>query len=78
MCDDTFEKDLFQVNIIIMIDNWKGEVGKTICVYCPKGCAASKQMVIGSQIFYKTSSVCKAGIHDGKIKDKEGGSFLLS
>jgi hypothetical protein len=67
LCDDTFEKDLFQ-----------GEVGKTICVYCPKGCAASKQMVIGSQIFYKTSSVCKAGIHDGKIKDKEGGEFVVA
>jgi hypothetical protein len=35
-------------------------------------------MVIGSQIFYKTSSVCKAGIHDGKIKDKEGGEFVVA
>ena len=72
-----FRKRHLLSKYIITLNYWKGEVGKTICVYCPKGCAAGIQMVIGTQIFYKTSSVCKAGIHDGKIKDKEGGRIIL-
>ena len=33
--------------------------------------------VIGSQLFYKTSSICKAAIHDGKITDKDGGEVIV-
>jgi len=73
----TLSKKIYSKFIYLNFNYWKGEVGKTICVYCPKGCAASKQIIIGSQIFYKTSSVCKAAIHDGKIKDKEGGILIL-
>ena len=65
-CDDTLEKT-----------NFLGEVGKSVCVYCLKGCWNTPFMVIGSQIFHKTSSICKAAIHDGKITDKDAGEFIV-
>ena len=42
-------------------------------VVCPKNCASDKSQIFGNSIYTDNSSICKAAIHSGKIKDFEGG-----
>lgn len=57
---------------------FEGPTGKTFRLNCPKNCAKHPEgNVFGSLIYSDDSSVCKAAIHAGFIKNEEGGEFLM-
>nr|BAR45632.1 limulus clotting factor C-like [Ammothea sp. RS-2014] len=53
-----------------------GAVNTPIRISCPSGCAEDPSPIWGTVIYESSSSVCKAAIHSGKIKD-EGGPVLV-
>jgi hypothetical protein len=53
---------------------FEGKEGQ-ISVRCPKSCAMSAAPIYGNHFFATSSSVCKAGIFDGAISDRDGGVF---
>ena len=57
---------------------FQGPTGKSFRVSCPKNCAKHPEgNVFGNLIYSDDSSVCKAAIHAGFVKDAEGGEFLV-
>jgi hypothetical protein len=50
-----------------------------IKVYCPKECAGKTEYhVFGTSKFSDESSICRAGVHIGAIKDDKGGEMYIS
>jgi len=47
-------------------------------VNCPAGCAKNPSKVTGKSIYKDDSSICKAAIHNGVIKDIDGGILTIS
>lgn len=56
-----------------------GPSGKRFRVNCPKGCLKSPLAgnVFGTNFYTDDSSLCKAAIHSGKLKDESGGDVIL-
>ena len=55
-----------------------GPSGKKIRVHCPKGCLKSPLgNVFGTNFYTDDSSVCKAALHAGVIRDETGGDVIL-
>jgi len=47
-------------------------------VKCPEGCLHHERgSVFGTMVFAEESSICKAAIHAGFIKDHEGGEVIF-
>ena len=53
-------------------------INNSIKVNCPSFCASSNANIYGTGKYSERSSVCKAGIHAGIIKDLEGGIFIIN
>lgn len=48
-------------------------------MFCPKGCASLKQFpIFGKSKFHGKSSVCRAALFSGVIKDEEGGEVTVN
>lgn len=47
-------------------------------VICPRNCGSSSSQVFGNGIYTDNSSICKAAIHAGFIKDSEGGTIEIN
>lgn len=57
---------------------FSGPSGKTFRLACPKNCANHPEgNVMGNLIYSDDSSICKAAIHAGFIKNEEGGEFIM-
>ena len=55
-----------------------GPSGKKFRIHCPKNCLKSPLgNVFGTTFYTDDSSVCKAGVHAGVIKDEIGGDLIL-
>ncbi|XP_068507534.1 secretory phospholipase A2 receptor-like isoform X2 [Syngnathus scovelli] len=50
---------------------------KAMTFHCPPKCANSKHNVTGTLVYNKDSSVCKAAIHAGVIRDDIGGDCIV-
>ena len=46
-------------------------------VFCPKFCKNEGGLLFGSSIYTESSPICLAAIHDGKLKDDQGGELRL-
>jgi len=51
---------------------FKGDPGSAYLVNCPGGCVAAAGNVYGTMIYHKDSSICRAAIHCGALKDAGG------
>ena len=57
---------------------FSGPSGRKYRVHCPKGCSKSPLAnVFGTTYYTDDSSVCKAAVHAGVIKDDNGGDMIL-
>lgn len=57
---------------------FSGPSGRKYRVHCPKGCSKSPLgNVFGTTYYTDDSSVCKAAVHSGVIKDDNGGDLIL-
>ena len=45
---------------------------------CPRNCASESFPIYGSGLYTDNSSICKAAIHSGIIKDSEGGKIEIN
>jgi hypothetical protein len=52
-------------------------INNSIKVSCPSFCGRIISPIYGTGLYTEKSSVCKAAIHAGAIKDLEGGIFNL-
>ncbi len=50
----------------------RGDPGSAYLVNCPGGCVAAAGNVYGTMIYHKDSSICRAAIHCGALKDAGG------
>lgn len=66
-CEDTLE-----------MKKLKGFAGKSWRAFCPKLCMKTEKFIFGTQIYHPYSAICKAAIHDGKIKNDQGGEFIIA
>ncbi|KAG1682702.1 Limulus clotting factor C [Nymphon striatum] len=53
------------------------EANEPVRMQCPAGCAEILDNIWGTVIYESKSSVCKAAIHSGKLKDKNGGAVVV-
>lgn len=66
-CDSNIRSDAFR-NL---------EIFSHLRFVCPRNCSVSKSAVYGSNIYTDNSSICKAAVHAGAIKDSDGGIVEL-
>lgn len=55
----------------------RGDIGSLFLIKCPKECVKISSPVIGTGLFRKDSSICRAAIHAGIITNKKGGLIGL-
>ena len=56
----------------------RGDIGSVFLLLCPRDCAKVSGTVTGTGIYTKDSSICRAAIHAGVIKNKKGGMIALA
>ncbi|MFM7858600.1 MAG: LCCL domain-containing protein, partial [Flammeovirgaceae bacterium] len=66
-CDTNLKGDAFS----------EYELFTNLRVICPRNCGSSSSQVFGNGIYTDNSSICKAAIHSGFIKDSEGGTIEI-
>lgn len=54
------------------------ELFTNLRVVCPRNCGSSSSQIFGNGIYTDNSSICKAAIHAGIIKDSEGGTIEIN
>lgn len=62
---------------IISNSNLNSGLNSSIRVHCPSFCKEAGAPIFGSSIYSQDSSICRAALHSGKIKDIEGGVVAL-
>jgi hypothetical protein len=67
-CDTNFKSDLFS--------NY--EIYTNLRLVCPSGCSSDPSPIYGTGIYTDNSSICKAALHAGFIKDAIGGTVEVN
>jgi len=58
--------------------DFEGSYFTSFNVRCPAGCKSSPKPIYGKYMFKDDSAICKAGVHNGVIKDAVGGILTVS
>lgn len=54
------------------------DLGLIVRIQCPSGCALSESPVLGTVIYNEDSSVCRAGVHSGKVTNVGGPLYVIN
>jgi hypothetical protein len=67
-CDTNLKSELFS----------NFEINTNLRLVCPAGCASDTSPIYGTGIYTDNSSICKAALHSGFIKDSLGGTVEVN
>jgi len=57
---------------------FNGGLYSNVKAFCPENCGNRKKDIWGSYLYRDDSSICRAAIHAGAIKNKHGGLIIVS